>query len=113
MSTKLIVSLVEIIFLVYTFHIMKTTIDFNILKSPDHFLFKHAIGDDKTKRVCLFGQIMIVPLIIILLVRNFVAIPQEVPFILTILGLGLSVANINAFIYLIPICIAEYCLLTD
>ena len=47
MDTKLIMSALEAIYLIYTFHFMNTSIDFNILASPEHYLMKHAIGAEK------------------------------------------------------------------
>ena len=41
------------------FHFFKTSIDFNILASPEGWLFEHLIGNEKGLRICPFGRIAI------------------------------------------------------
>ena len=107
MDTKLIMSALEAIYLIYTFHFMNTSIDFNILASPEHYLMKHAIGAEKTLRICPFGRIAIIPLIMILLARNLVDIPHQYIVNAVAVAMVLSLVNLNALIYLIPIAIIE------
>ena len=107
MDTKLIISTLEAIYLIYTFHFMRTPLDFNILASPEHYLMKHAIGAEKTLRICPFGRIAIVPLIMLLLARNFMDIPHQYIVNAVAVAMVLSLVNLNALIYLTPIAIIE------
>ena len=116
MSTLLIISVVESIYLIYMFRYFKTSMDFNIL--PAGFLakrsdwFKHIIGDEYGLRICPFGRIAIIALVIVLLLRNFVRLS---PFaIRACLGLSfvLALMNLNAVAYLAPVWLLEYCIAT-
>ena len=107
MNLKLLVSILEVVYLSYMFHFYKTGIDFNILSSPKGFLFVHLIGNEVGLRICLFGQIMIVPLLIILLGRNFIEIPQKYITGAMLIALVLSMINLNAFIYMLPVFLIE------
>ena len=111
MSTLLIISIVESIYLIYMFHYFKTSTDFNIL--PAGFLakrsdwFKHIIGNEYGLRICPFGQIAVIALVIVLLLRNFMHFS---PFTLRAsLGLSflLALMNLNAVAYLAPVWITE------
>ena len=105
----LYISIIESIYLSYMFHFLKTSVDFNIFDSPSNIFFKHAIGNQKTYRICPFGQYMIIILIVLLLVRNFIPISKKI----VIKGIGiafiLSFMNMNALVYLLPVVILEYC----
>ena len=107
MDTKLILSILEAIYLVYTFHFMRTTLDFNVLASPQHYLMRHEIGSAKTLRICPFGRIAIIPLIMLLLVRNFMNIPHQYIVNAVTIAMVLSLVNLNAFVYLIPVAVIE------
>ncbi|MEE8598940.1 MAG: hypothetical protein V3S69_05445 [Dehalococcoidales bacterium] len=107
MDTKLILSILEAIYLVYTFHFMRTTLDFNVLASPQHYLMRHEIGSAKTLRICPFGRIAIIPLIMLLLVRNFMDIPHQYIVNAVTIAMVLSLVNLNAFVYLIPVAVIE------
>ncbi len=107
MDTKLILSILEAMYLIYTFHLMNTSLDFNILASPEHYLMKHAIGAEKTLRICPFGRIAIIPLIMLLLVRNFTNIPHQYIVNAVTIAMVLSLVNLNAFVYLIPVAVIE------
>ena len=89
------------------FLFFKTSIDFNVLTSPKGWLFEHLIGDTYGLRVCLFGRIAIFALIFVLIMRHFINIsPLFVKISLGIAGF-LSLINLNAFVYLIPIILFE------
>ena len=107
MDTKLILSILEAIYLIYTFHFMNTTLDFNILASPEHYLMKHAIGSAKTLRICPFGRLAIVPLIMLILARNFMDIPHQYIVNAVAVAMMLSLVNLNAFVYLTPVAVIE------
>ena len=105
--TKLDISILESIYLVYMFLFFKTSIDFNVLASPKGWLFEHLLGDTYGLRVCPFGRIAIFALIFILIMRHFINIsPLFVKLSLGIAGF-LSLINLNAFVYLIPITLFE------
>jgi len=85
----------------------KTSIDFNVLASPKGWLFEHLLGDTYGLRVCPFGRIAIFALIFILIMRHFINIsPLFVKISLGIAGF-LSLINLNALVYLIPIILIE------
>lgn len=107
MNLQLIVSLLEVFYLSYMFYFFKTGIDFNIISSPDGDWFKHLIGDEVGLRICLFGRFAIIPLLILLLIRNFVTIPQSYISGVLIIAFILSLMNMNALIYLLPVIIVE------
>lgn len=108
-NKNLLISIFESIYLIYMFHFLKTTIDFNILASPQNWLFRHLIGNERGLRICPFGRIVIIPFVIILLIRNlsFIEIPKYFMNMLLFLSFILSWMNMNAVIYLIPIWLIE------
>ena len=103
----LILSVIEAAYLSYTFHFLETSVDFNIMDSPSNILFKHATGNAKVGRVCLFGQYAIVVLMAILLMR---CIPPCCVLAAVGIALLISLINLNAFVYLVPVAIIEGCL---
>ena len=105
--TKLDISILESIYLVYMFLFFKTSIDFNVLASPKGWLFEHLIGDTYGLRVCPFGRIAIFALIFVLIIRHFINIsPLFVKISLAIAGF-LSLINLNALVYLLPVILTE------
>ena len=109
-NNKLRISVFESIYLIYMFHYFKTSVDFNILTSPQNWIFKHLIGNEKGLRICPFGRIVIIPFVIILILRNFSFISISKYFInmLLVLSFILSWMNMNAVVYLIPIWFVEF-----
>ena len=105
---KLYISILESIYLIIMFHFLKTSIDFNILASPKGAWFEHLIGNEKGLRICPFGRVAILALIFVLIVRNYVNIPQYVINISLIIAFILSLMNLNAVVYILPILITEY-----
>ncbi len=89
------------------FHFFKTSIDFNILSSPKGWLFEHLIGDEYGLRICLFGQVAIFALIFLLIGRHFYEIPEDFIKFGLLVSLVLSLMNLNAVVYLIPVWIIE------
>jgi len=81
--------------------------DFNVLSSPKGFMFGHLIGDSVGKRICLFGQITIVPLIVLLIIRNIFPIPDIFIHVSLGIALLLSTINLNALVYLLPVFLLE------
>lgn len=105
--TKLDISILESIYLVYMFLFFKTSIDFNVLASPKGWLFEHLIGDTYGLRVCPFGRIAIFALIFVLIMRHFINIsPVFIKISLGVAGF-LSLINLNALVYLLPVILFE------
>lgn len=102
-----IISIIEILYISYMFHFLETSVDFNIYDSPSNILFKHAVGNDKVKRICLFGQYAILILIIMILIRCCYTTPSNLVIISVCIALFISIINFNALVYLIPIFIVE------
>ena len=103
----LILSIIESIYLVYMFHFLQTSVDFNFTESPTASFFKHAIGNEKTYRICPFGQYSIVLLIAVLLGRNVFRISKFFVIISIAIATFLSLMNMNALIYLSPVVLIE------
>ena len=108
MNLKLAISILETSYLSYMFYFFKTGSDFNILKSPEGYFFKHLIGDEVGLRICLFGRIIIIPLLILLLIRNFYKIPEWYITGALVIAFVMSFMNLNALIYLLPVFILEF-----
>tara|TARA_Y100000768_G_C23924797_1_gene656914 strand:+ start:821 stop:1150 length:330 start_codon:yes stop_codon:yes gene_type:complete len=102
------ISILESLYLIFMFLFFKTSVDFNVLRSPEGWWFEHLVGDEYGVRICPFGQVAIFALIFVLILRHYVKIPQW--FIYLALGISfvLSLMNMNAVVYLIPVWIIEY-----
>jgi hypothetical protein len=110
----LIISILESIYLIYTFHFLKTSIDFNLIKqstyTKNNKFFYHISGSDYGLRICLFGRIVILALIAILLLRNFYKIPKYIFNIVLLTSVIFSGLNYNATVFLLPVWITEFVL---
>ena len=104
---RLNISIIESLYLIFMFHFFKTSIDFNILSSPKGWLFEHLIGDEYGLRICLFGKVAIFALIFLLIGRHFYEIPEDFIKFGLLVSLVLSLMNLNAVVYLIPVWIIE------
>ena len=104
----MIVSILESVYLIFMFIFFKTTVDFNVLRSPGGKWFKHLIGDEYGNRICPFGKVAIFALIFVLLIRHYIKIPQYLINLALIVAFVLSLMNMNAVVYLIPIFLIEY-----
>ena len=104
------ISLLESAYLIFMFLFFKTTMDFNVLRSPNGWWFNHLVGEEYGLRICPFGRIAILALIFVLILRHYVKIPKW--FIYLALGISfiLSFMNMNAVVYLIPIWLIEFLL---
>lgn len=102
------ISILESLYLIFMFLFFKTSVDFNILRSPEGEWFEHLVGDEYGVRICPFGQVAIFALIFVLILRHYVKTPKW--FIYLALGISfvLSLMNMNAVMYLIPIWLIEY-----
>ena len=103
----LAISLLEALYLSYTFHFLKTSVDFNIIDSPQTLFFKHATGNVKVCRICPFGQYAIWVIIVLLLLRCYLKIPQQYVLVAIAIALIISLVNLNAFVYLVPVALIE------
>jgi len=105
----LLLSTIESLYLFYMFRHCQTSLDFGITPSPNGYWLEHVTGNVKALRICPFGRIAILPLIALLLGRNFT--PYITPNIIRgalILAFILSLMNTNATVYLFPIFLLEY-----
>tara|TARA_B100000963_G_scaffold319314_1_gene301096 strand:+ start:440 stop:697 length:258 start_codon:yes stop_codon:yes gene_type:complete len=82
--------------------------DFNVLRSPTGWWFEHLVGDHYGLRICPFGRVAIFALIAILITRHYIKIPQMFVNIALFVAFVLSLMNMNAVVYLIPIWLIEY-----
>ena len=110
MLSLLLISIVESSYLIYMFLFFETSVDFNIFSQGElgkSGLFKHLVGNECGLRICPFGRIAIFFLIGIILARNFVAIPHI--YITTTFAVSavLSLMNMNAIAYLLPVWLLE------
>lgn len=104
---RLNISIIESLYLVYIFHFFKTSMDFNILSSPKGWLFAHLIGDEYGLRICPFGRIAIFALIFVLIARHYFEISDNFIRFALLVSFVLSLMNLNAVVYLIPVWIIE------
>ena len=102
------ISIIESIYLIYMFLFLKTSIDFNILASPKGWLFEHLIGNTRSLRICPFGRIAIFALIFVLIMRNFITIAPYLVNVFLGIAVVLSIINLNALVYLIPVLLSEF-----
>jgi len=107
--SKLSVSIIESVYLIYMFHFFKTKVDFNwnILPNFNNGIFKHLVGNEYGLRICPFGRQAIFALIFLLLIRNFNVISKKIIFAALIISFVLSLMNLNAVVYLIPVWLTE------
>ena len=110
MKKLLFISLIESIYLMYMFHYFETTVDFNVLSSPNGWWFEHIIGGEKGLRICPFGRVTIFGLIFVLIARNYGYVPKNFVHISLMIAAVLSLMNLNAVVYLMPVWIIELCL---
>lgn len=100
------ISFIEAIYLIYTFHLMKTSVDFGLISFKGYW-FKHPIGNVKTLRICPFGRIAIIPFVILLILRNYINLSYKIIPTCTLFAFVLSFMNTNATVYLMPIVLTE------
>ncbi len=104
----LYISILEAIYLIYMFHFFETSVDFSVGESPTAMFFKHAKGNEKTLRICPFGRYAIIIFILILIGRNFCHLSNYFIKASIAIALILSLMNLNALIYLIPVLLTEF-----
>jgi len=104
---KLYVSILECIYVLYMFLFFKTSIDFNVMRSPKGWLFEHLIGDEFGLRICMFGRIVIFFILPILIIRHFYPISKFVILGIIIVSFLFSLCNLNSLVYLLPVWLIE------
>ena len=102
------ISLIESTYLIFMFLFFKTTMDFNVLRSPNGWWFNHLVGEEYGLRICPFGRVAIFALIFVLILRHYVKIPEWFIYLALVISFVLSLMNMNAIVYLIPILLIEY-----
>lgn len=110
---RLILSILESLYLVYMFNFFKTIISFHhpfeiLFTKLDYF--KHPIHTGSYEnKICSFGKHVSYLASIYLILRNFVPKLQKINTYIVYVSVFLSfIMNINSFIYLVPIFITEY-----
>ncbi len=109
-QSLLFISITESIYLIYTFYFFHTTLDFNLThhKYFDNIkILKHLQGNEKGLRICLFGRIILPIFICFLLLRNYHPFLNQYWLSIIIISFILSLLNMNAFVYLLPIWVIE------
>ena len=102
------ISLLESTYLIFMFLFFKTTMDFNVLRSPNGWWFNHLVGEEYGLRICPFGRVTIFALIFVLILRHYVKIPEWFIYLALVISFVLSLMNMNAVVYLSPIWLIEY-----
>lgn len=105
---KLYISFAESLYLIYMFHFFQTSVDFNIMNSPTGYMFEHLIGNERGLRICPFGRIAVFILIFIFIGRNYFYISQSTINCILVLTFIISLVNLNALIYILPILFIEF-----
>jgi hypothetical protein len=111
MKNNLLTSILLSIYLIYMFLFFKTSIDFNIILGnfcnnlflPKGKFFQHLVGNEKGLRICPFGRVAIFALILILIGRHFFKISKKTINIVLFISFILSLMNMNALVYLVPV----------
>jgi hypothetical protein len=102
-----VISYIESLYLLYTFHFLRTSVDFGLGPSFHGYWLQHAVGNVKTRRICPFGRIAIIPFIILLILRNYIHIHRKLLIFAVLAAFILSFMNTNATVYLLPVFIIE------
>ena len=99
------ISILECIYLIFTFRFFKTSLNFDILKIYwVHKYLEHDINNTYGLKICPFGQDAILLLVGILLLRN--VYPIQKIYIKYSLYIALTMSllmNWNALVYLLPV----------
>lgn len=114
-KTLLAISLGEAGYLYYMFRCHKSKTDFNLIQNmpllDNSEWLRHLKGDAYGLRICPFGRTAIMPLIFLLVGRNFVPVPQKYMRISLGISAVLSLMNLNATVFLLPVWIIELLLM--
>tara|TARA_B110000008_G_scaffold277244_1_gene318104 strand:+ start:821 stop:1129 length:309 start_codon:yes stop_codon:yes gene_type:complete len=69
--------------------------------------FFHSNDTEYGLKICLFGQYAIFLLIFILIARHYINIPKKLVLLSLVIAFIISLINLNAVVYLLPIWIYE------
>jgi hypothetical protein len=115
----LLITILEIIYVLYTFIFMKTSLYFlhpieifTYFEKNNFNFFKHSVQKGVcVNRICPFGKVMIIILCIYLILRYYLYKNnyklQKINIIILIITFILSFLNMNSFVYLIPYFVIE------
>ena len=103
---SLIISVLEVIYLIFMFRFFKTSINFS-KGTFDSDFFHHSLGDQRELRICPFGRVAIFGLIFILISRHFVKYNKYFIMFVWVITILLSMMNMNAIVYLLPVELVE------
>ena len=113
MDKKLLISLLEAIYVVYMFRIFKTTVSMNLiplkfLDYSSYLIHQKENSSIPVSHICKFGHDMAVVIAIFLILRNYM--PKLMKYNKTVLGLIIfgCFMNLNALIYFLPVVVIEY-----
>ena len=106
----MVLSVAESAYLIYMFHLFKTSVDFNVLaqgRIGRHEFFRHLSGSTYGLRICPFGRVVVLVYIAGLLGRNVVPIPESYMRAALATSAFLAMMNTNAVVYLLPVWAVE------
>lgn len=110
-ESLLMISVIESLYLYYMFRCHKSKTDFNLVQNmpllDNSEWLRHLKGDEYGLRICPFGRTAIIPLIFILIGRNFVPISQKIMQYVFGISFVLSLMNFNATAFLLPVWLIE------
>lgn len=109
----LYVSIMMSLYLIYMFLFFKTTINFDSItfrpriNFDEGSYFFHSNDNTYGLKICPFGQQAIFLLIFILIIRHFIKIPENLIKISLLITFIISLINLNAVVYMLPIWVYE------
>lgn len=109
--TTCVASVLEATYIGYMFYFHETSVDFNIIASPKHWFLHHLTGSETGLRICPLGRVLAVPAILLFVARCGTTVVE--PWIRqgVYASMVLSLMNLNAVVYLIPVWMVELVLL--
>ena len=113
MKDSIWLSTAEIAYLLYMFWVFKTNINFNtllgynVLEVAHGHVLWHSLRSDFGVKICAFGQWAILPMCALLLLPRSSNLGKKTLIAALALSAVLSLMNMNAVVYLVPIWIVE------
>ena len=107
---RVYISIIESIYLFYMFRHFTTSVDFNLSRASciSMKMFEHLTTNEKGLRICPFGRTAILFLIALFLLRHIIHIPPKYIKYALAVGAVLSLLNLNAVVYLLPVFLVEF-----
>ena len=106
-------SFLEGAYLIFMFRWFKTTMNFDQWRPGGHMdvddrsALYHSAGNEYESKICPFGQWAIILLAIVLIARHYTRVPGWIVLAALCASGLLSLLNLNAFVYLLPIWAVE------